>query len=504
GIIIGILVGVTISLARYGLTVLGETNGLDSDTAYILARSLIIGVSFGLAIGWRHGLVVGLVGGVVSGLLYHFAFTRQGHTIEEIWGLVGGIVFGMSLTGTFVMPFVLANHLAGAWAGAWAGALGSYGRHIIFDAVIRKNVPVWPVMPVGFLGVILGLTQVWWRPLFCYPLVTAWNLLLYRADERRLGQQRRSLLRWHSAFWDEDQFLQLPGLDDHLLLVMEYNPVEGQAAIDYLATGRQRWAIQAVQIELDARQLAQCAGVMAIRKIHRSLAPSELTDTKITTLLRNFSRISRDVDAALNQKSAYNQRHALSRVEERLDGLLRDLNRSSESYVIRFRPIILRWRQIVADRVQELTEVTKTLQEINSPYVIGMPLMEQQEVFVGRNDISDNIEQFLLDRLCPPLLLYGQRRMGKTSLLNNLGRLLPSTILPLFVDLQGPTSWSTDHAGFLYGIAQGMIASAERQRGSVLPPLARETLTVDPFICFDQWLNKVEQTLASYEFKRVL
>ena len=108
-----------------------------------------------------------------------------------------------------------------------------------------------------------------------------------------------------------------------------------------------------------------------------------------------------------------------------------------------------------------------------SPYIFGIPLAEHQEIFVGRSDIIKDIEKLLLDRLCPPLLLYGQRRTGKTSLLNNLGRLLPSTIIPLFVDLQGPTSLARDYAGFLYNIARAMISSAKIHRDLVLPSLSR-------------------------------
>jgi len=133
-----------------------------------------------------------------------------------------------------------------------------------------------------------------------------------------------------------------------------------------------------------------------------------------------------------------------------------------------------------------------------------MPLLSQQAVFVGRTGISLEIEQLIQDRVCPPLFLYGQRRMGKTSLLTNLGRLLSTSIMPIFIDLQGPASWATDHAGFLYRMAQAMVASTEQQRGVALPPLSRETVTADPFVCFDEWLDTVEQTLDTYGFKIVL
>jgi hypothetical protein len=42
--------------------------------------------------------------------------------------------------------------------------------------------------------------------------------------------------------------------------------------------------------------------------------------------------------------------------------------------------------------------------------------------------------------------------MGKTSLLRNLGRLLPRTIVPLFVDGQR-SSLASDYPDFLYSLA---------------------------------------------------
>ena len=96
-------------------------------------------------------------------------------------------------------------------------------------------------------------------------------------------------------------------------------------------------------------------------------------------------------------------------------------------------------------------------------------------------------------------MLYGQRRTGKTSLLNNLGKLLPWQIIPLFVDLQGPTSLAKDYAGFLYNISRAMLTSAKRHRELQLPPLSREQLQADPFTCFDEWLDEIEQVLDSQQ-----
>jgi hypothetical protein len=173
---------------------------------------------------------------------------------------------------------------------------------------------------------------------------------------------------------------------------------------------------------------------------------------------------------------------------------LQNFARSTDKYTVRFYPIIKSWREIVTNYVEELAKITELRQEIDSPYIIGVPLTREQEIFTGRDYIGARIEQLLRDRRRPPLLLYGQRRMGKTSLLNNIGKLLPSNIIPIFVDLQGAPSSASDHAGFLYNLARDMEKSAKKQ-GVTLPSLAREVLQSEPFTYFDEWLDKVEQAL---------
>ncbi len=508
GIVVGLIVGVGVIIIATGVAV-GATGGAGSRLPRVVANGLIIGMAGGGAGGvafwvrarrWRQGVFLGAVTGLVFGLLSEAPVGKMAVSI---------VLSSLVLSATFALPYLLAERVGGAWAGAIAGALGGGAAAL---AVARVGLAQPGVLLFGLLSLPLVLSLAWLLPAILYPALTVWNLLLLRLDERwgdgRPGRDARrqspersgagsrlSTLRWHSAFWDEHQRLPLVGLDEHLVLVAERNPAEGRAAMDYLFDSRQRWAAQAAQIELDARSLARATTAGAIPAAHRTLGAGELAGPA-SALLRSFSRVSQDVDAALKQASAYNQRLALSAVEDRLDGLVRELTRSSERYAVRFRPIAAQWRQVVADHIRALAETVEQRQEIDSPYVIGVPLTEQQEIFVGRTDISARIEQLLLDRRRPPLLLYGQRRMGKTSLLNNLGRMLPSTIVPLFVDLQGPAARAADHGGFLYNLSRGIVDSASRQRGLALPALTRDDLSGDPFTRFDEWLDEVEQALG--------
>jgi hypothetical protein len=478
GVITGILIGML--AGRLTSIVTGH-----------LVAGLAVGIPFALAVTWRTqmwwrglmgGLLVGMAGSLLIGLV----------ELGTSGGIVSFIGLGALMASLFALPYVLAERIAGPGAGALAGVMGSGGGFFLF---VSSTEYFWPIFTFSLVGILLGLTLAWWRPVLFYPFLMAWNSLLLRLDERRLKTGHRSLLRWHSAFWDEFQRLRLIGLDNHLLLVMTHNLAEGEAAMDYLSLSHQRWAAQAAQVELDARQLEMCTNVVTLSQVHHHLAAGELAGP-ISALLRSFSRLSQDVESAQRQESAYNQRLALNAVEDRLDGLLRELTRSDEQYAARFRPIAADWRRVVASRRQTLAEEAELRQEIDSPYIIGVPLTEQQEIFIGRSEISAKIEQLLLDRRQPALLLYGQRRVGKTSLLNNLGRLLPSTIVPLFVDLQGPASRAHDDVGFLYNMARAVRRSAQRQRNLVLPELTRPMLAIDPFTQFEEWLDDLEIALA--------
>lgn len=415
---------------------------------------------------WRFVLQGFILLPILTSLIVGGISLSLGTPLEQVaLGVAFGVAFGVALGVALGVAFGVAGGVAYGVAGGVA---------------------------VG-VAVGVGLWVNWWRPVLLAGLLLPWHALLYRLDQNRLGKFP-SLLHRHLAFWDEWQYLPIWGLDQHLLLVLEHSPADGQAALNYLSTSRQRWAAQSAQIELDARQLQRCADPIAIAQIHHNFTVGELA-SPADSLFRSFKRISEDVSAALSQNSVYNQRLALAAVSDRLDSLLRELTRSGDKYAVRFRPIAQRWSNIIVLQLTELTKAAELRQEIDSPYIIGVPLTEQQVIFVGRTDISSRIEKLLIDRRHPPLLLYGQRRTGKTSLLNNLGRLLPNRIVPMFVDLQGPASRASDHAGFLYNLARGMIDSAQKQRNLALPALPRELLADDPFTRFDEWLDQVEAAL---------
>ncbi len=325
--------------------------------------------------------------------------------------------------------------------------------------------------------------------------LTPWHILLYRIDELPCWKISKPPSTRHIAFWDEWQYLPIPDLDKHLLLVLERSPTEGQAALNYLSSTRQRWAADCRPNRTRHPPARALRHPSRISPKSTKPSPSAISAAPPTPSSAASTASAKTPPPPSTKPAPTTSALPSPQSPKSLDALIRELTRSSDKYAVRFRPIAQRWSRIIALHIQDLTQAAEQRQEIDSPYIIGVPLTERQEIFVGRIDISARIEQLLLDRRRPPLLLYGQRRTGKTSLLHNLGRLLPNSVVPLFVDLQGPASSASDHAGFLYNLARGMATSAQRQRSLSLPPLSRETLTADPFTSFDEWLDAVEATL---------
>ena len=72
-----------------------------------------------------------------------------------------------------------------------------------------------------------------------------------------------------------------------------------------------------------------------------------------------------------------------------------------------------------------------------NPYIAGSPVTGT-EMFFGREDVFSFVRQNLIGKHRDnPVVLYGQRRTGKTSVLYQLQRKLDPSYLCVFIDLHG-------------------------------------------------------------------
>ena len=379
------------------------------------------------------------------------------------------IVNAVAYSLLFALSFRLTHKFAGTLAAVWAGILTSGGMYVVVMMLVT-DYDSWLVI-TSLIAVVLGLTFSYWRVVISYPVLAAWHLYLY---------QTSNLLDKHAVFWDEYQFLRWFDLKKYILKVSEFNPQAAQSALIKLSGGYNMWVVQAVQLEWDIQRLEQCKTLSMIAQVHNNLI------TKTNVFVRRFSRLSEDLVAALNQSSDYNKRLLLRNIEDKLDDFLLENCQ-------RFQSVAIIWRQAIIAKMQQLSEKAEQRQEIQSPYITGLPLQTNQELFVGREDVSAKIENYVVAINTPPLLLYGQRRMGKTSLLYNIGRLLPTTIIPLFVPCQGIIAKTQNTSDFFFQFAKEIVNSAKQQRDLSLVKLTKQDLKQNPIMRFSEWLEEIEQ-----------
>ena len=113
-----------------------------------------------------------------------------------------------------------------------------------------------------------------------------------------------------------------------------------------------------------------------------------------------------------------------------------------------------------------------------NPYIAGAPVTETR-MFFGREDIFEWIQNSLTGRYTDHILvIHGQRRVGKTSVLKQLHNRLPKKYIPVFFDLQGRTHTTLDR--FLWWLARETVRVLKQDRNIEVPVSKREDFARDP------------------------
>ena len=151
-------------------------------------------------------------------------------------------------------------------------------------------------------------------------------------------------------------------------------------------------------------------------------------------------------------------------------------------------------------------ERTKLLPEqhflyIPNPYSTGTPMHESSMVYGRDEDIQRLKKELTLHKAQTVIVLYGQRRTGKTTLLlylANNGNL--KTHIPIFIDLQRIVYHLTV-SSFFFKVADS-IHSTVTKRGFALAYPDEQAFERDATFAFDRFLDRVEEQL--HETKLIL
>lgn len=361
-----------------------------------------------------------------------------------------------------------------------------------------------------------------------------WSLVL---DRFMIGNSVAAAIPYLPYRLDEIIYLPLPFLNRNLIRLYQESPHLGKQELEYLLefTNQKKRARQ-VMYSIATLRLADCRNVQDIKAVAQEIAwipnqsfddeanePDWVSDSfdrmvwqfsqffsrlvrkkdRINPILLRFLELARDIHASGAATSPYRQRENLELPKQALENLKGDIAALPDRALI---PDLLRavrqWQQAIQDLQDRLSEAAQRTGEIPNPYSPNASLIDPAAVqqFRGRRDVFQELENLAQASSPPMLLLWGNRRMGKSWALNYLPRCLNSRIVPLRVDLQGSAGSATSLAGFARNLAQDITKAADQARNLQFPPPNAQALKDDPFSELQHWFSEIEQRYPDRRF----
>ncbi|WRH67189.1 MAG: ATP-binding protein [Planktothrix sp. GU0601_MAG3] len=146
------------------------------------------------------------------------------------------------------------------------------------------------------------------------------------------------------------------------------------------------------------------------------------------------------------------------------------------------------WQSALLGITKEVGKISITKKVIN-PYIIGNPVIGKQ--FIGREDIIKQLEELWVSTSqLQSVVLFGHRRMGKTSILRNISTRLDEKVKLAYINL-------LTVGNSIQGVGEVLMAIADSLSDTLqIPPPDDESLINLPYRTFERYLKQIETQLG--------
>jgi hypothetical protein len=403
GLAFGMVLGLAFGLA-FGLFV-GITGGTAGEIAVGLAFGLAFGLPFGIAVGIAGGIAFGLAFGIAGGLAVGLAF---------------GISFGLAVGTAFGIAFEI-----GVGIGVALGVGLAFG--LAFGIVYGIGGGIGGGLALGIaLGIAFGIA-----------ISRTFYMVVHSAF--LWPRVRGDWYRFHPVAWDDLCLVPFPGLDRLLTAFAEREPEAGTTEIKRLfdTYPSQRVAALRAGTRLIAREAGGAGDLARLSDLVAELPEGEKGFLSQTLRLREMVGEIAGLQARLDAVDRPVLRDPLARLlRSEIENFQHRVSGFHEPLASEFRAAAANWLTIAQ---RQLNEARAAVHSEPTPQVFraGDPVNRQQEAFVPRGRVVGKLEQqVLLSTGCPGIVLYGRRRMGKSTVLRNLNGFLPPSVRVVTISMQ--------------------------------------------------------------------
>jgi uncharacterized protein len=422
---------------------------------------IAVGVGFGVTGAFALGVACGLV---IASLVVEDMVLDLG--VET--SVVGCVIIAIFVGATYVIILALAS-----------------------SSNLYQNIVSGLVFAVGFLLSYLRILS--------YPIDLTLAIASYQIGKSSPHAAKRAW-RWSPISWNDMIWLPVPFAGKLLASLARIDREEGFHQIKLFARERaleRRVAITAVAEiavgDLEATTMDRLANIP--ERIEWTIHPPVELLNEFLLVLPRVHRMAQHAMQYITLSGAHRKRRALRAAVEEVGTLHNELSSQRGRFVPRLLHVSNQWRRILEEETRLFSSRGDDVSEIPNPFVFGNAIVEtENNIFVGRRDIVRKIEASILNTAqAPTLLLHGARRMGKTSILNQLPRLMGADIVPVIIDCQNPAIVGSEAILLRYFTAK-ICDSLSRRRVEIS---LLKTDSDQPFAGFDDWLRNTDLALPT-------
>jgi len=475
-----------------------------------VAGLLFVGISFGVSMGGAISLAGSLAAIIgIEPILALIETSRIDPVLGIItFGLGSGFLLGLILGLAAVVTFPLrpAAQLCG-WVCTVGGSL-AFGSLFIWATRRGTEAAVMGVILVVFfamgswIGHSLGCRRF---PIYLVELawqigLTGFSFMATRAGgSGRLTQRlyqlspvRQDELIWF-RLWTLDRYLARLALEGDRQFALK-------AIVEVARSFRQGWAAEAALAAIMAHDLRNYEDIGDIARAAACLSwfprAVDLPSLDLQRAITLINEVSQNAEATIRAADSAGRQVNLRKARANLDALRETLTKAKSQRVAGLlSSIAQRWKGAIEQALEDASQSTGPAL-IENLYIFGNPIPpEQERVFVGREDLFAKIKENLAATNKPTLVMYGQRRTGKTSVLLQLPNHLSADYVPVFVNLQA-TAPVDGLDRFLYTLAHTAVRQADEKWRIALPPVDMGDFDERGTHAFYEWLDQTHQRLG--------
>lgn len=447
-----------------------------------------LGVAVGIIVGMTRGVEGGLAGGAVGAAVVGIIIGGMSVLIDK-WAIVtaGGVLVGLNWG-------VAVSFSHNPATDEMMGMVAALAAGVLAIAVGADGVVAWMAAGAFTLGVY-GI------PLL---LLEVGVTVLARSTQAFSPSLALSFARWLPFRHHDLIHFPLPGLRGYFVRLADHNPPLARQLIDEASqTLAQGPPAARALLELQARALETAA-----RDRHWHAASTLDLPPFLPALdtlppedpLRRFAAAAERLYAAQNNRNQRRRLRLLHEAERQLESqsiTLLTLPPKPDARSRRLAIAIQVWRDVIADEERRLRAEIAADPELPRVYIPGPALDPRDpdaiEIFRARKDLLGVIEHDLSDERRGALVVLGQRRMGKTSLLRMLAPHLGGGTVIAALDFQRLSGTPHATAPHRWVVTALRDAIADAMPTAELPPLP----TTDAWGASLEWLEATEGTLEA-------